>query len=332
MNPSGQQSRNESQTEDLVLGIDIGGTNFMVLIMEPDATVVDSFSGPTRADDGPEEVVDDLTNRINCKFDTSNQITAAGVGVAGLVDRRSGLLRIAPNLVWENVTLGPMLSERLDVPVEIANDVDAATYGEWRHGAGQGARNVLGVFIGTGVGTGVIAGGSLLEGERSSAAELGHVPVVEGGRKCTCGYEGCLEAYVGGWAVGKRAREQVLSDPDRGKTLKQIAGSVDDITAKTVSEALDQDDKLAAEITDRTAEVLSSWAVGMVNAFHPGIIVVGGGLLEGFPHFIKQMTEEVREGSFDPFHEELEIVESRLGDRAGAIGAATMAYREQKSS
>lgn len=294
--------------------------------MRPDGTVIDQFRRSTNAGAGPDRVVRDIEVCLSEEFSQSlSSVSAAGIGIAGLVDREDGMLHSAPNLEWSSVPLASKLSDQIDVPVTLANDVDAATFGEYRYGAAMDVRNTIVVFLGTGVGTGVITDGHLLEGQDSSAGELGHVPVVEGGRDCHCGYEGCLEAYAGGWAIGKRARERVWSDVDQGKTLCDLAGSREEITARTVSKALEKEDELAEDIMQKTGDVLGSWAVGMVHIFNPDRIVIGGSVSEGFPFLKDRIENSVQEGAFEQFCREFAVVEAQHGDYAVATGAASLA-------
>lgn len=318
-----------TEQNNLTLGVDVGGTKMLLLVMTEDGEVVDRVRRPTDADGGPEQVVHDIAQCVNEQFsDKMLAVQSAGLGIAGLVNRRTGTLISAPNLSMEETPLGPMLNEQIDRPVLVLNDVDAATYAEWKHGAARGFRNVIGAFLGTGVGGGIITEGHLLEGERSSAAEIGHMPIVEGGRKCNCGNHGCLEAYAGGWAIGERARERVASEPDRGDVLVDLAGGPEQITAEIVSKAGSQGDELALELIERTGNILGAWASGLVNVFNPDRIILGGSVGKGFPHFSDAIESHVRNYSFDEFLETFDVREAEYEDRAVAMGAGAMAYRE----
>lgn len=324
---------NTNQNSPLTIGVDIGGTKITVLLMNRNARIIDAATRSTDTNASPEKVVQDVAASIRNTFPNyEDTVSSAGLGVAGTIDRKRGIVQSAPNLGWNDVPLASRLSAKLQLPVHIANDVDAATYGEWKHGAGQGVDDLIGIFLGTGIGTGVITGGRLLESENGSAAELGHVPVIHEGRSCTCGYRGCVEAYAGGWALGEIARERVREHPENGRTMVDIAGSVDQITARTVSEALEQGDDLARELVQESGKILGTWATGMVNAFHPKQIVIGGSVGEGIPVLGTILEEELRKGAFDEFATTVDVVESRLGNQAVAVGAAALSLFTRQST
>ncbi len=321
----------EQTSRDVSLGIDIGGTKIAVVALASDGTVLDRFRRPTDAERGAERIVDDIMDCVEHEFaELLPDVTAAGIGVAGIVNEREGILTVAPNLKLKNTPIGAMLSERIDRPVLVLNDVDAATYGEWKHGAARGSESIIGAFLGTGVGGSVIANGRLLAGEHNSAGEIGHMPIIEGGRTCSCGNQGCIEAYAGGWAIGERAREQVADQPERGRTLVEIAGSRDAVTAETVSRALSTGDALAQDLVRRTGEILGAWGAGLVNVFNPHCFLLGGSVAEGFPQFTDALEQHVHDDSFEVFADEFQVRLAELGDRAVAIGAAARARQKQR--
>jgi glucokinase len=321
----------DQTSTNISLGIDVGGTKIAVVALSSDGTVLDRFRRPTDADGGAERIVDDVMDCVEHEFsELLPDVTAAGIGVAGIVNREEGILKFAPNLGLKNTPIGAMLSDRIGRPVLVLNDVDAATYGEWKHGAAQGSRQIIGAFLGTGVGGSVIINGRLLEGGNSSAGEIGHMPIIEGGRRCSCGNQGCVEAYAGGWAIGERAREQVNEQPERGRRLVEIAGSREDITSETVSNAVSSGDPLAQEIVKRTGEILGAWVSGLVNVFNPNCFLLGGSVGEGFPQFMDAIDQHVRAHSLEAFQDEFNVKLAQLGDRAVAIGAAARARRQQR--
>ena len=247
------------------------------------------------------------------------------MGIAGQIDRRKGVLLTSPNLHWRNVELKAPLEAALGLDVLVTNDVAAATWGEWKFGAGRGEDDLVCVFVGTGVGAGVVTDGRILEGSGTSASELGHVPLVFDGRDCSCRHRGCLEAYVGGWAIAERAREKVRQDFAAGNTLVSLAGSKDEITAKHVSDAFREKDPLAIELVKETGRYLSAASVGMVNTFNPSVLVLGGGVVEGLPELAGDVGEAVRVHAFSAFTERFRVAPAQLGGDAGVIGAAALA-------
>ena len=200
-------------SEVLTLGVDLGGTKVEMALVDAAGRIVASQRRPTQPEKGPDAVIADIVACVEtCLGEAGKAAQSLGVGVAGQLDR-TGTLRFSPNLGWRNVSLKVKLEEALGIPVVIDNDVRAATRGEWRHGAGQGVNDLVCLFVGTGIGGGVVSGGRILEGCSNTAGELGHMTIVADGRRCHCPNRGCLEAYAGGWAIAERAQETVRADP-----------------------------------------------------------------------------------------------------------------------
>jgi glucokinase len=234
----------------------------------------------------------------------------------------------APNLGWADVPLRMALEDRLAIPAHVLNDVRAAAWAEWRFGAGTGCGDVVAVFVGTGVGGAVVSGGRMLEGAGNAAGELGHLTVVAGGRTCRCANQGCLEAYVGGWAIAERANLAAEDDPAAGARLHRLAGSPGQVTAAHVTRAAKHGDPLAIQLLSDTADHLAAGLVGIVNAFNPAVLVLGGGVLESIPELIDAVRPKVLARVLPSAAEGLRIVPARLGGQAGAVGAAAFARAE----
>ena len=229
----------------LTLGVDLGGTKVETALVDAEGHILASSRYPTESEKGPAGVIADIKASVKvCLSEASGKVVALGIGVAGQVDRMAGAVRFAPNLGGRDVPLGSELEKGLGLPVVVTNDVRAATWGEWCHVAGQGVSDLVCLFVGTGIGAGVISGGKFLEGTSNSAGELGHMTLVAGGRTCRCPNYGCLEAYAGGWAIAERAQEAVLHNPAVGQSLVSLAGAVESITAATVSQAFRDGDPL----------------------------------------------------------------------------------------
>jgi glucokinase len=312
--------------ESLTLGVDLGGTKIETSLVDTTGHILASQRRPTQPERGPDGVIGDIIECVkNCLGEASKSAQALGVGMAGQIEKYSGIVRFAPNLGWRNVPLGAMLEEALVLPVEVTNDVRAATYGEWLYGAGQGVDDLICLFVGTGVGGGIVSGGKLLEGCDNSAGELGHLTIMTDGRQCHCRNRGCLEAYAGGWAIAERAQEAVRSDPKAGQSLITLAGSVERITAATITEAYDNGDPIAQRIVEETANFLAAGVVGIVNAFNPCLLVLGGGVIQGSPMYLPMVERAVRINALEAALEGLLIVTAALGNKAGVIGAAALA-------
>lgn len=308
------------------LGIDIGATKVLVGLVDPAGRLLAHSDRVVHGNRGLEDVLASVREGLgHLRARAPGAASAVGVAVAGQVDPASGSVLHAPNLRWRDVPLGRRLGEELGLPVRVENDVRAAAWGEWRHGAAVGASDLLALFVGTGVGGAIVAGGRFVRGAAHAAGEVGHSTLVAGGRACHCGNRGCLEAYVGGWAIAERAREAVREDAESGRRLLEAAGGVEAITAATVASLARAGDPLAARLATETREYLASGAVGLVNALNPALLLLGGGLLEHWPELAEGVPAAVRERCQPPAARAVRVVGASLGHYAGLVGAAMLA-------
>ncbi|MGI8499499.1 MAG: ROK family protein [Gemmatimonadaceae bacterium] len=308
------------------LGIDVGGTKIEIALVDGAGTLLRRYRLSTEAGHGPQRVIAAIAGAVRARFpDIPGTMGAVGVAVAGQVDS-DGVVLGAPNLGWTDVPLRAELALALGLPVVVLNDVRAAGWAEWTNGAGQGADDVVVLYIGTGVGGSVVSGGRMLTGASNSAGELGHMTLVAGGRQCHCRNRGCLEAYVGGWAIGERAREAARADPVAGSCLLHLtAGSVEMITGAQVGQAFRAADPLGIRLVEETAAYLGAAAVGLVNAFNPALLVLGGGVIDGLPELVPMAEREMRDRALPAAVNSLTVLPAALANEAPALGAATMA-------
>lgn len=318
---------NDHSDDQLTLGIDLGGSKVGLALVDPEHRVVASRRLVTDSEGGPERVVEDLVAAARELVDRGGApVVRVGIGVAGQVDSHSGTVRSTPNLSgWRDYPLARGIEDALDLPVAVTNDVNATTLAEHAVGAGRGVDDLLVLFVGTGVGGGIVAGGRLVDGAGGYAGEIGHMTVVVDGRPCSCRNRGCLEAYVGGWAIAERARDAVDEAPEAGEILLDAAGGRNQITAATVDRAADAGDPLARRLVEETGHYLGAGLVGAVHAFNPSRVVLGGGVIEGMPDLMTAAAAHVRERAMEVFLEGLEIVPTALGADSGAVGAALYA-------
>jgi glucokinase len=320
-------SRDPAPTSPLYVGADIGGTKIgMALLDSEGALVEEHHSHPTDAAEGPEAVLERIARCFaDCFAAHRGRIARLGIGVAGQVDAASGAVLFAPNLKWKDVPVAGWLHSALGIPVVVTNDVRAATWGEWAAGAGRGSSDIVVVFVGTGIGGGVVSGGQMLTGASNTFGELGHVPVEVEGRSCRCGGRGCVEAYAGGWAIGERARELVASDAARGAGILRHAGAAEAITAATVTAAYRAGDRAAHALIDDVALHLGTAATGFVNTLNPSRLILGGGVIEALPELVGVVETFVRRAALPAATARLEVLRAALGRAAPAIGAAALA-------
>jgi glucokinase len=252
------------------------------------------------------------------------RIDRLGIGIAAQVDTRSGLVHHAPNLRWRNVPLGARLKAEFGIPVTILNDARAATIGEWRHGAGRGVENLLIVCWGTGVGGSAVIDGRVPEGANGAFGEIGHTILFAGGRTCHCPGRGCLEAYVGGWAIAERAREAVVADPDAGRALVARAGGRDQVAADAIGALARTGDPLARRLFDETLTWFGLGVAGLVNAYNPARVLLTGGVVDGWPEAIAATQSAVRNHCQPPARDATVAAGELAGD-AVLTGAASWA-------
>ncbi|MHA2066667.1 MAG: ROK family protein, partial [Candidatus Thorarchaeota archaeon] len=313
--------------EPLTLGVDLGGTKVNVALVDASGRLLSAHKSLIHPDKESNRVIFDILTGVDvCLSKTGQEAKALGIGVAAQVNLK-GVVRGSPNLGWRNVPLKSKLKKQLGLPVVVTNDVRAATWGEWRYGSGRGYDDLAVLFVGTGIGGGVISGGKVLSGCSNSGGELGHITIVYDGRKCRCPNRGCLEAYAGGWAIAERAQGALRTAPEERQHLMSLAGGVEKVTAATVSQGYHEGDLLARRLVEETGRYLAAGVVSIVNVFNPCLLVLGGGVIEGIPELIQIVKDVVQKRALEDAAEKLEIVKAALGVHAGAIGAAALAQK-----
>ncbi len=311
------------------IGVDLGGTKLEVAYIDAQGRVRQRLRKATNIKGGPSAIIEDIIGYIwTLREVAESPPVGVGVGVAGQVEKDSGKVIFAPNLEWRDVPLQAHLNRTTGLPVIVTNDVRAATWGEWLHGAGQGCDDLLCMFVGTGVGGGVVSGGRMLAGCNNTAGEVGHITVDMNGPLCTCGNRGCLEALAGGWAITRQAREGVTTDPEAGKVLLEMAGGViDEINVATVARAVRGGDPRARRLMEQAVTALIAGATTLINAFNPCRLILGGGVINGVPELIGKIDKGVRGQALAAACSSLLVLPAGLRTDAGVIGAAALAKR-----
>jgi glucokinase len=304
-----------------LVGIDIGGTKIAALRISPEGEVEARhvISSPATDQTAALPAIETAAAAV-----IDDGVTAIGVGMAGLVDARSGVLLWTPNLVWRNLPLSEGLGARFGLPVTVDNDATAAAWAESRLGASRGYDDSLFVGVGTGIGGGIVAGGRLLRGAHGFAGEIGHIIVEPGGPLCGCGNRGCWEQVASGLAIARAGRRAVNDEP--GSMIARLAdGDPDRVTGSLVTEAAREGDVVAVAILTSVARRLGEGIAGLVNVLDPEVVVVGGGVGEAEDLLLGPLREAYLaavEGA--DVRPDVPIVPARLGNDAGAIGAALL--------
>jgi glucokinase len=266
------------------------------------------------------QCVEGMLNKAGIK---PGQLEGVGVGVAGQLDPITGYIDNSPNLRWFGVQFGRKFHQRIGMRVRIANDVNAAAWGEYRYGAGQGTRDLVAVFPGSGIGGGIVANGRLVEGATGTAGEIGHLIFREKGRRCDCGHYGCHEAYAGGMPMEERMRRAVCQGKSQ-MVKSMVKGDLSRINTRTIATAARRGDPVAGRIWEEARSSLGVLCANLVSLLNPDCLVLGGGVIEGNPSLVPFIRHYVRTHAVRLSAERVKIVTSRLKGDAVAMGAAAL--------
>ena len=319
-----------SVKERYIIGVDLGGTNIVAGAMPLDGSrEIAMQTRPTLAEGGAGAVVDRIAEMIEKVIAQTIAETGAarsdflgvGIGSPGPLNREKGIVIITPNLGWKNFPLRDEISKRVKLDATLDNDANCATLGEFWCGAAVGARNVIGMTLGTGIGGGLILEGKLYHGASDVAGEIGHTTIDYTGRRCKCGNYGCLEAYASGPAIAERAREALRGDEGESILVSLADGDPRKITAQTVYEASKRGDAIAREVVRETAHLLGAGVSNLLNIFNPDVVVLAGGVTQAGDALFQPLRAEVRRRAFKPAVLACRIVPGLLPLSAGVVGA-----------
>ena len=311
-----------------VVGIDLGGTKIRSVVTRGDGSIFGEDVRPTDADDGLKAVVDRLVESARAAVAASGiplaAILAVGVTAPGTIDFDQGVLHQPPNLPgWDAVPLGRLLSERLDRPVFVENDANAAAYGEWRYGAGVGMRHLIYLTVSTGIGAGLILNGQMYRGADGAAGELGHMTIDLNGPPHNCGMIGCVEVLASGTAIARMALDAVKAE--RSPLLARLADESGALTAAEVDRAADADDPVAQEILAKSAHALGVGMANYINIFNPEAIVIGGGVTRIGRRLLEPAFELARSRAFRLPSERVRLLPAALEGRSEVLGVSALA-------
>ena len=311
----------------LIFAADLGGTHLRAATVDCKGRIQFRSKQNTPQVADASAIVDAIVAAVReCEQQTggAGRISAVSVVVPGTVNVEEGAVVKAPNLpCMDGFRLAAALTEQLDLPAILENDANAAAVGEMWQGAAVGCKTIICVTLGTGVGGGIILDGKLWRGVDGSAAEIGHMCVDPfGGVACTCGSRGCLEVFASATAIVRMTREASPRYPD------SVLQGKEDRTAETIFEAGQRGDELALEIFRRMGVYLGIGLANLINILNPEMIVIGGGVVNGWDLFEKHMHQQVDERAFPLLASRVKIVRAKCGDDAGLLGAARLAFRD----
>lgn len=317
--------------EKYLVGVDLGGTKIMAGVFDSALECVSWAKISTKAQRGPEVVISRIARCVEDAIDEGDlqlkQIRGIGIGAPGGVDPESGRVLFAPNLGWENVALRKELQKLIETQVFVDNDCNICTLGVYEKELGGKPKHVVGIFLGTGIGGGMILNGKLYSGFNRTAGELGHMVLDVNGPKCSCGNNGCFEALAGRAAIFNRIKAAVKSGQ---KTLltEMLGEDLKDLRSGHLRKAIRRGDKFVEKLIKEVARYTGVAVGGILNTLNPEVVVLGGGLIEALenemmPIVVKTALEYAMPGTIKG----IQIKASKLGDDAGIIGGAVLARR-----
>ncbi|WP_405162234.1 ROK family protein [Nocardia sp. NBC_01499] len=319
----------------LTVGIDVGGTNIRASVIDISGEVLDTVQAPTPHS---AKALEDALARSVRELCERHPIGAVGLAVAGFITGDRSTVRFAPHLPWQDTPVAQRLTERLELPVILEHDANAAMWAEYRFGAAAGGHNVVLIAIGTGIGAALLIDGRLYRGTHGVAPELGHLQVVPQGRACPCGKHGCWERYCSGTALADTAIEMLATDPVRSVLAKDVYRDPGSLTGRRVANAAQDGDPLAVRVMEDFARWLGLGLAFVSDIFDPDLVVIAGGVSSSAPLFLDEAREEYARSVTGAGHRPLaRIRTTQLGEAAGMIGAADLARAalietERKSS
>ncbi|MER5971034.1 ROK family glucokinase [Streptomyces sp. NPDC002055] len=308
----------------LTIGVDIGGTKIAAGVVDEEGSILETCKVPTPPT--PEGVVDAIADAVRT-VSTDHQVEAVGIGAAGYVDDKRATVLFAPNINWRHEALKDKVEQRVGLPVVVENDANAAAWGEYRFGAGQGHEDVICITLGTGLGGGIIIGNKLRRGRFGVAGEFGHIRVVPDGLLCGCGSQGCWEQYASGRALVRYARQRAVAAPDNAAVLLGLGdGSPDAIEGRHVSEAARQGCPVAIDSFRELARWAGAGLADLASLFDPSAFIVGGGVSDEGDLVLDPIRKSFRRwlvgGQYRPH---AQVLAAQLGGKAGLVGAADLA-------
>lgn len=307
--------------------LDIGGTKILGAIFDSKKNIVYRLKKKTKADGDSEQNVEDtiisVVSEMIKEFGIKNsQIKAIAAGAPGVIDQENGIVLTSPNLPWENYDIRKPIEKKFGAPFFIGNDVNVGVLGEYKFGAGRGHKNIVGLFVGTGMGGGLILDGKLYTGHGFKGAEYGHMIMIPDGPKCNCGQRGCLEALSSKQGMSDYIRQQVA----RGRESMMAEGVKDGVfKSKLLKKSLEAKDPVAVEAVNRACYYLAIASGNLVNTFSPEIVIYGGGVIEACgDYFLDRIVADVDRYCMPSIRKTVEFKTAELGDDSILYGALSM--------
>ncbi len=326
----------EAAKSDLLVGVDLGGTKILSGIFTPQLKLLQTAKLSTKSSRGFDAVVERVARCVLDAVDEADmnikQVRAIGIGAPGAVDPETGEVIFAPNLQWKEAPLKKALEKMLEIPVFVENDCNACTLGVHEVEFKGRPRNLIGIFLGTGIGGGLIIDGSLYRGFNGTAGEIGHMVLQVGGPKCGCGNSGCFEALASRTALFREIIQRIKSG-EKTILTEMLGNELDDLKSGDLRKALRKGDKLVEKVVESAAEYTGVAVANLMNIFNPETVVLGGGVVDALEdEMMSIIIETALDYAMPGTTKGIEIVASKLGDNAGITGGAVLAKQRLKKS
>jgi glucokinase len=311
------------QLAKAAIGVDIGGTKIESALVRDDGSVAISIRIDTPSNTIPSEIINSIYAAIDgVLLERKEYIKGIGVGAPGQVELNTGKIIYAPNLNWHNVPLKELLLKKYTLPVYVDNDVRCAMLAEYKFGVAKNVSNFVCVFVGTGIGGGIMINGRVLRGVTNSAAEIGHMTLEKDGPKCNCGNSGCLESLASGPKIIEYAMERIKK---RNSLIKNIVDNqLEKVNIDVIQRAFELKDKIAIETLERAAEYIGVGVANLINIFNPEMIILGGGVINASPSLLKMIKDVALGRVLKISKSKIKIVTPELKKYVGAIGASLL--------
>ena len=308
------------------IGIDLGGTNIKVGVVDEQYNIVGRSNVKTNLPRPAEAIVDSIVEAVNLACEDAKvsiaDVNSIGIGTPGAANRNSGVVLYSNNLGFKDTELGLMLKKKIGKEIFVENDANAAAYGEFLNGAGKGYQNVVVITLGTGVDGGIIIDGKIYTGFNFCGAEIGHSVIHYGGRQCSCGRKGCFEAYASATALIKATKEAMEKNKN-SRMWAVVDNDINNVDGKTAFDGMRLEDETAIGVVNEYINYLGCGLVNVVNIFQPEVLLIGGGICKEGDNLTKPLEEIIARDSYcidKNASTKLDI--AKLGNDAGIIGAA----------
>jgi glucokinase len=323
-----------SAKQEYVVGVDLGGTKILAGVFDSQINCLGRAKYSTKAQRGPDAVIARIARCIQdatdeCDIDLK-RVTGIGLGAPGAVNPETGRVIFAPNLGWEDIPLKAELEKQLGIPVFLENDANVCTLGVYETELGGKSRDVVGIFLGTGIGAGLILNGQRHAGFNRAAGEIGHMVLQLDGPKCSCGNRGCFEALASRQAIFRKIQAEIKKGEHTVLT-EMLGEELLDMRSGDLRKAIRRGDKLVAEIVEEAADYTGVAVGNVLNLINPEFVVLGGGIIDALEdEMMPIIVKTAKEHALPGIAKGIQIIASKLGDDAGIVGSAVLVAKATK--